>query len=46
LIVQLPPPISEALLNYVKEVRNIMRYLRRGIKLLNDVQVGEARPGR
>lgn len=42
MIVQPPPLISEALLNYVKEVRNIMRYLRRGIKLLNDVQVGEA----
>jgi len=42
LIVELPPSISGALLDYVREVRNIMRHLRRGIRLLNDVQISEA----
>jgi len=42
LIVELPSSISEALLEYVKEVRNIMRHLRRGIKLLNDVRISDA----
>ncbi|MCD6428068.1 MAG: DUF47 family protein [Desulfurococcales archaeon] len=42
MIVELPSSISEALLEYVKEVRNIMRHLRRGIKLLNDVRVSDA----
>ncbi len=42
MIVELPSSISAALLEYIKEVRNIMRHLRRGIKLLNDVRVGDA----
>ncbi len=42
MIVELPPSISGALLDYVREVRNIMRHLRRGIRLLNDVQISEA----
>ncbi len=42
MIVELPSSISEALLEYVKEVRNIMRHLRRGIKLLNDVRISDA----